>query len=101
MDPIEFVEVDPSEIDERPTLGPPCPGYSVHRWTLIIEDGSVLLGSGCDECDLHLATEEVTTELTGRLSFEHEHDGGRCPNAIRFLPCDCNYWWRFTPEESV
>lgn len=84
--------------DERPDYGPACPGPHIHRWTLTVEDESVSIDSGCSDCDGCMELYMVTTELTGRLEFEHEHLPDRCPNAIRSLPCDCNFWWRFTPE---
>lgn len=90
---------EPCEVDDRPVLGPPCPGPHIHRWTLILENEDLSLGCGCLACELSVdVLADVTAEVRGRLSFEHEHGDRGCPNAIRFLPCDCNYWWRFTPE---
>jgi hypothetical protein len=85
--------------DDRPTYGPRCPGYETHRWTLGVEDGEIFLHSGCQDCDFAIEFHEVAAHVTGRLSFEHAHLPGRCPNFMQFIgPCDCDYWFRFIPE---
>lgn len=95
---IRFV-VDETTEPTGPLHGPPCPGVASHRWTLSVEEGDISLRSGCDECDAIWEPHYVEMgELPGRLSWEHDHEPGRCPNALRFLPCDCNVWLQFTPE---
>jgi hypothetical protein len=85
-------------VDEGPEYGPACPGPQTHRWTLTIDGGDTGIGSGCSDCDAWMETHMFAVDVTGTLTFEHEHQGAPCPNANRFLPCDCNYWWRFTPS---
>jgi hypothetical protein len=97
------LEVHHHDGDERPYFGPPCPGPDVHAWTIVGEgDGALSIQSGCPDCDLWYDMESLLAEIRGRLTLEHDHDatGGRCPNALRMLPCDCNFWWRFTPEPT-
>lgn len=92
---IEWKVVEPD--DERPVYGPVCPGPLIHRWTLTLEDGASI-NSGCYECDFKIELHDVFFETHGRLAFRHEHLDEPCPNAIRFLPCDCNYWYEFIQE---
>lgn len=101
MGKIEWVVEENRDDDDRPIYGPPCPGFSIHKWAMIIEEGSVMLGSGCAECDRYIEVHEIVAEFFGHLSFEHEHGDGGCPNAIRMLPCDCNYWYRFEIERQI
>lgn len=93
----EWVECELVE----PEHGPPCGvGPAGHKWTLTIEQGQVLLGSGCDECDdavLGPVGIEVLEmrPLGGRLQFEQDHPPGGCP--YLFDICDHDHWWTFVP----
>lgn len=87
------------DYDDRPEYGPRCPGPATHRWHLTVDGGDLAVGSGCPDCDLwQFPIEALSVTLTGSVMFHHAHGEGRCPNAARFLPCDCDYWWEFRPE---
>ncbi len=84
--------------DWEPLHGPPCPGVTTHRWTILINEGSVLISSGCDECDSIVENDYLEmAELSGRLSWKHEHPPGMCPSFL-LGPCDHSVWLQFTPE---
>ncbi|HEV2928416.1 MAG TPA: hypothetical protein VGW74_06975 [Propionibacteriaceae bacterium] len=87
------------DFDGRPIYGPSCPGPHIHRWVLRVEDETVSLSSGCEECDgFDLC--EVLAEVPGRAAWEDEHPVGHCPSFLDG-PCDHASWLRFTPEQEV
>lgn len=84
--------------DNREVHGPPCPGLHIHRWSLSIEEGDIVLTSGCEECDWAFEHDYVEMRpLTGRMVWEREHAPGDCPSFLDG-PCDHGYWVRFIPE---
>ena len=98
MSRIVFTEVVPHDLP--PLHGPPCPGVTTHRWTLSVREGDVVLSSGCDECDAVYEPYMVEmAELTGRMSWEHEHPPRQCPSFM-LGPCDHAAWLQFTPEDG-
>lgn len=89
--------MDPSEIDDRPIYDqPPCPGVNTHPWRLWIEEGKMVLTSGCVECeegvlgpvggeDVHMYA-----PIVGRLESHLEVYGYETP--------EYDHWWEFIPN---
>lgn len=84
--------------DDRPFLGPPCPGPTSHAWRLNIEEGKMSLSSGCSDCDESVmgpyGGEDVhmVGTLTGTLNSHLEtYPGGPWGTT------EYDHWWEFVP----
>jgi hypothetical protein len=85
--------MDLPNFDDRPVLGPPCPGPNIHAWSLAIEEGQMSLYSGCEECEEGIlgpmGGEDVGMgPIKGRLECHVE----------RYYGGDVDVWWEFIPE---
>ena len=85
------------EFDDRPLLGPDCPGIDTHPWRLSVQEGRVVLESGCESCDEAVmgpvGGEDVNMDINivGRLKSHLE----------MYRTCDSteyDHWWVFVPE---
>lgn len=92
---IEFKPIDPDDPMLQPVYGPRCPGIDTHPWTLVIEEGRMVLGSGCHDCDDAVLGPvggedvEMYTPITGTLKSHVEVGGWETP--------EYNHWWEFVP----
>ena len=91
----EWIEV---EFDDRPDLGPHCPGIDTHPWRLSVYEGRAVLSSGCAECDdavmSPMGGEDVNMDvgIVGRL---HSHlETYRMADSTEY-----DHWWIFEPTQ--
>jgi hypothetical protein len=84
--------------DDRPEYGPFCPSVNTHPWRLAIEEGKMILFSGCRDCDEAVlgpvGGEDVgmSIEIIGRL--ESHLDTIHCG----WHSTEYDHWWEFVPE---
>lgn len=93
---LDWVKIE--NFDDRPTYGPPCPGYKTHPWRLTVYEGRASVSSGCAECDESvmgpaggedlIMDVEVTGTLLSRLEVYHPY--GASP--------EYDHWWEFVPD---
>lgn len=79
-----------------------CPvGVEGHEWRITIHVGSLNMTSGCEQCDQEVLGYadidiiEMPTEIVGTIKYAEDH-----PNLGGWhfdTPCDCNWWFEFTP----